>query len=428
MNKLQPQSLDLEKAILGALMLEKNAIEKVPLLKSEHFYDEANGLIYQAILDLSVDNKPIDILTVQEQLKKNRTFTKSGGFAKIAEITSKVSSSANLEYHSLIVIQKYSLREIIRVTGEAMDNSYNDSADPYEIQSKMMTELESNQFKGSGEAVTLASASVSFIKELESIQASDKLITGIDTGYHKINQITNGWHAPNLIIMAGRPGTGKTASALNFVYNIITQKIPVAFFSLEMATRELMGRLISISAGVTSEKLRNADLGETQWQSILKQNYNLPLFIDDTSGLSILEFKSKARKLVRKHGVKFIVVDYLQLMTTNLKVNREQEISFISRTLKGIAKELNVPILALAQLSRDVEKRANGRPRLSDLRESGSIEQDADIVIFLFDENADDKSARETKIEFIWAKHRNGACLSTDLLFNKPTQKFTSII
>jgi replicative DNA helicase len=400
----------------------------VPLLKSEHFYDEANGLIYQAILDLSVDNKPIDILTVQEQLKKNRTFTKSGGFAKIAEITSKVSSSANLEYHSLIVIQKYSLREIIRVTGEAMDNSYNDSADPYEIQSKMMTELESNQFKGSGEAVTLASASVSFIKELESIQASDKLITGIDTGYHKINQITNGWHAPNLIIMAGRPGTGKTASALNFVYNIITQKIPVAFFSLEMATRELMGRLISISAGVTSEKLRNADLGETQWQSILKQNYNLPLFIDDTSGLSILEFKSKARKLVRKHGVKFIVVDYLQLMTTNLKVNREQEISFISRTLKGIAKELNVPILALAQLSRDVEKRANGRPRLSDLRESGSIEQDADIVIFLFDENADDKSARETKIEFIWAKHRNGACLSTDLLFNKPTQKFTSII
>jgi replicative DNA helicase len=428
MNKLQPQSLDLEKAILGALMLEKNAIEKVPLLKSEHFYDEANGLIYQAILDLSVDNKPIDILTVQEQLKKNRTFTKSGGFAKIAEITSKVSSSANLEYHSLIVIQKYSLREIIRVTGEAMDNSYNDSADPYEIQSKMMTELESNQFKGSGEAVTLASASVSFIKELESIQASDKLITGIDTGYHKINQITNGWHAPNLIIMAGRPGTGKTASALNFVYNIITQKIPVAFFSLEMATRELMGRLISISAGVTSEKLRNADLGEAQWQSILKQNYNLPLFIDDTSGLSILEFKSKARKLVRKHGVKFIVVDYLQLMTTNLKVNREQEISFISRTLKGIAKELNVPILALAQLSRDVEKRANGRPRLSDLRESGSIEQDADIVIFLFDENADDKSARETKIEFIWAKHRNGACLSTDLLFNKPTQKFTSII
>jgi replicative DNA helicase len=254
------------------------------------------------------------------------------------------------------------------------------------------------------------------------------MITGIDTGYQKVNQITNGWHAPNLIILAGRPGTGKTASALNFVYNIVAQGIPSAFFSLEMSSRELMGRILSISAGVHSDRLRNADLSHQNWENIHKQNFNLPLYIDDTSSLSILEFKAKARKLVRKFGVRFIVVDYVQLMTANVKGNREQEIATIARNLKGTAKELNVPILALAQLSRDVEKRGpESKPRLSDLRESGSLEQDADAVIFLFDPNSTDKSVYETPIEFIWAKHRNGACLSTDLMFHKPTQKFTTI-
>ena len=426
--KIQPQAIEVEKVILGALMLEKNAVDKVPMLRPEHFYDQSNGYVYQAVLDLAVESSPIDILTVSQQLKKNKTLDAIGGMAYLAQLTAKITSTANIEYHSALVIQKYNLREIIRVSSLAADMAFNENADPFDIQATMLTDLEKTQLKGSGEAVSLSKAALDYIKELETIQASDKLITGIDTGYHKINQITNGWHAPNLIIMAGRPGTGKTASALNFTYNIIAQKIPVAFFSLEMSTRELMGRLLSISAGIGSEKLRNADLGERQWQAIHKQNFNLPLYIDDTSGLSVLEFKAKARRMVRKFGVKFIVVDYVQLMTANVKGNREQEVSFISRTLKMVAKELNVPILALAQLSRDVEKRNNGKPRLSDLRESGSLEQDADIVIFLYDENADDKSVQTTKIEFIWAKHRNGACLSTDLEFNKPTQKFTSIL
>jgi replicative DNA helicase len=426
--KLPPQAVEFEKAILGALMVEKNAMDKVTRLNANHFYTEEHSLIFQAMADLHHDSKPIDILTVQEQLTKNGDLEKAGGMYGLATLTSRVSSAANIEYHSTIVIQKYNLREIIRVSGMAMEQAFSDSGDPAEIQGVIFSELEKTQLSASGEPVALLKVASETLKELQTIQASDKMITGIDTGYQKVNQITNGWHAPNLIILAGRPGTGKTASALNFVYNIVAQGIPSAFFSLEMSARELMGRILSISAGVHSDRLRNADLSHQNWENIHKQNFNLPLYIDDTSSLSILEFKAKARKLVRKFGVRFIVVDYVQLMTANVKGNREQEIATIARNLKGTAKELNVPILALAQLSRDVEKRGpESKPRLSDLRESGSLEQDADAVIFLFDPNSTDKSVYETPIEFIWAKHRNGACLSTDLMFHKPTQKFTTI-
>jgi len=426
--KLPPQAVEFEKAILGALMVEKNAMDKVTRLNANHFYIEEHSLIFQAMADLHHDSKPIDILTVQEQLTKSGDLEKAGGMYALATLTSRVSSAANIEYHSTIVIQKYNLREIIRVSGMAMEQAFSDAGDPAEIQGIVFSELEKTQLSASGEPVALSKVASDTLKELQAIQDSDKMITGIDTGYQKVNIITNGWHAPNLIILAGRPGTGKTASALNFIYNIVAQGIPAAFFSLEMSSRELMGRILSISAGVHSDRLRNADLSHQNWENIHKQNFNLPLYIDDTSSLSILEFKAKSRKLVRKFGVKFIVVDYVQLMTANVKGNREQEIATIARNLKGTAKELNVPILALAQLSRDVEKRGpESKPRLSDLRESGSLEQDADAVIFLYDPNSTDKSVYETPIEFIWAKHRNGACLSTDLMFHKPTQKFTTI-
>jgi replicative DNA helicase len=425
--KLPPQAIEFEKAILGALMVEKNAMDKVTRLNANHFYVQEHALIFQAMADLHHDSKPIDILTVQEQLTKSGDLDKAGGIYSLATLTSRVSSAANIEYHATIVMQKYNLREIIRVSGMAMEQAFSDSGDPAEIQGVIFNELERTQLIASGEPVALSKVASDTLKELQAIQSSDKMITGIDTGYQKINQITNGWHAPNLIILAGRPGTGKTASALNFIYNIVAQGIPAAFFSLEMSARELMGRILSISAGVHSDRLRNADLSHQNWENIHKQNFNLPLYIDDTSSLSIVEFKAKARKLVKK-GVKFIVVDYVQLMTANVKGNREQEIATIARNLKGTAKELNVPILALAQLSRDVEKRGpESKPRLSDLRESGSLEQDADAVIFLYDPNSTDKSVYETPIEFIWAKHRNGACLSTDLMFHKPTQKFTTI-
>lgn len=248
-------------------------------------------------------------------------------------------------------------------------------------------------------------------------------MTGIDTGYKKLNEIGHGWQSPDLVIVAGRPGTGKTAFAINTIYHAVKQGIPCAFFSLEMSSKQLVDRYISMTTGIYAKNLKTGDLTELNWEYIHREKFNYPLWIDDSGQLSIMEFKAKARRLVRKEKVKMIVVDYLQLMKADVKGNREQEISTISRALKGVAKELNIPILALAQLSRDVEKRA-GRPRLSDLRESGAIEQDADIVIFLHNEKAEDLTILEPVIEVIYAKHRNGACLSTDLIFRKPILKF----
>jgi replicative DNA helicase len=426
--KLPPQAVDLETAILGALMVEKDAMDKVTLLNANHFYKDEHALIFKAMADLHHSSKPIDILTVQEQLIKNGHLDRAGGVLALATLTSRVSSAANIEYHSTIVMQKYNLREIIRVSATAIEQAFSDGGDPVEIQGSMFSELEKTQLSASGEPVSLSKVASDTLKELQTIQDSDKSITGIDTGYQEINRITNGWHAPNLVIMAGRPGTGKTASALNLIYNVVRQGIPAAFFSLEMSAKELMNRIISISAGVDSIKLRNATLDQRNWESIHKQNYNLPLYIDETSSISINEFRAKARKLVRKSGVRFIVVDYIQLMTANTKGNREQEIATIARNLKATAKELNVPILALAQLSRDIEKRGpESKPRLSDLRESGSLEQDADAVILLFDPNSLDKTLPNVPIEFIWAKHRNGACTVTELMFQKPTQRFVPI-
>jgi replicative DNA helicase len=426
--KLPPQAVDLETAILGALMVEKNAMDKVILLNANHFYKDEHALIFKAMADLHHSSKPIDILTVQEQLTKNGHLDRVGGVYALATLTSKVSSAANIEYHSTIVMQKYNLREIIRVSATAIEQAFSDGGDPVEIQGSMFSELEKTQLSASGEPVALSKIASDTLQELRDIQESDKSITGIDTGYQKINNLTNGWHAPNLIILAGRPGTGKTASALNFVYNIVRQGIPAAFFSLEMSSRELMNRLISISAGVNSKAIRNADLSQDNWGSIHKQNYNLPLYIDDTSSLSIMAFRAKAKRLVRVHKVKFIVVDYVQLMTSNVKGNREQEIANIARNLKTTAKELNVPIMALAQLSRDVEKRGeNAQPRLSDLRESGALEQDADSVILLQDlTTKEERDARpwESQIDFIWAKHRNGEIGSCAFTFHKQTQVF----
>jgi replicative DNA helicase len=373
---MPPQATEFEEAVLGALMVQKDAIDRVLQLEAKHFYNDINQLIFQAIYDLHSKSHPIDMLTVTDMLTKQGKLDIVGGMFAIAQLTSKVSSGANIEYHSAVIMQKYALRQIIATSHKALTDAYSDGADPEEIQSSLFTELEQTQFKNNTEPAPLNKVASEFLKELKEIQDSGKFLTGIDTGYQKVNIITNGWRPPNLMVLAARPGTGKTALALNIVYKIISQNIPCAFFSLEMSSKELMGRLVSISAGISSDRLRNADLSITAWNSIHETSFNLPLYIDDTSSLSIMQFKAKARKLSRKHGVKFIVVDYLQLMTAPMvKGNREQEIGLISRTLKAVAKELNVPILALAQLSRDVEKRgSDAKPRLSDLRECLSIE------------------------------------------------------
>jgi len=232
--KLPPQAVEFEKAILGALMVEKNAMDKVTKLNASHFYSEEHALIYQAMAELHHESRPIDILTVQEQLTKNKTLEQAGGMYALATLTSRVSSAANIEYHSTIVMQKYNLREIIRVSGMAMEQAFSDGGDPTEIQGVIFSELEKTQLSASGEPVALSKVASDTLKELRAIQEADKSVTGIDTGYQKINDLTNGWHAPNLIILAGRPGTGKTASALNFVYNVVKQDIPAAFFSLSL--------------------------------------------------------------------------------------------------------------------------------------------------------------------------------------------------
>ncbi len=424
--RLPPQAPELEEAILGAILLDRDAYDSSTMLKPEYFYMDEHRVIYEAMVQLYAENKPIDMLTVSEKLKANGNIDAAGGAYKLAVLSSKVSSSANVEYHATLVVQKYNLRQIISVSALAMSQAYTDGADPFVIQSMISNELENNHAQIGSDPQLLREIVNENIHELVELQKSDSRVTGLNMGYSALNEVGHGWHAPDVIIMAARPGEGKTASALNFALKLAQQNIPIAFFSLEMSKKQLTYRLISIMTDIYSDRLKTADITEDNWRRIHGSNFSLPFHIDDTPSLSITELKIKARKLKKKFGIQMIFIDYLQLMTASVKGNREQEISTISRNVKALAKELNVPIMALAQLSRDVEKR-NGKPKLSDLRESGSIEQDADIVIFLHNENAEDKTISEPLIEFIWAKHRNGANKIKILQFNKRTQKFTDI-
>lgn len=421
--KILPHDLDLEGMVLGSILLDPKVFDRCGILKVEHFYSDANSYIFQACLNLSGSNSPIDMMSIVPELKRMDKLEAVGDFPYIAKITQKVNSVAHIEYYCALLVQKYNLREIIKQSLDAANKCYYPDADPFEIQAKLFSELEKTQYRSKGDPVELRIIADENIKKLDSIQKADNYITGINTGFIKINENTHGWHSPDLVIIAARPSTGKTAFALNIAYNVVIQNIPVAIFSLEMSRHQLVNRLISMSSGVFATKLRNADLDEYDWKRIHEQRYNMPLYIDDTPALSLMEFKAKARTLKRKNGIKMIIIDYLQLMVAGVKGTRENEISAISRNLKAIAKELDIPVIALAQLSRDVEKRG-GKPRMSDLRESGGIEQDADIVIFLHDNNAEDKTQTDPIIEAIWAKHRDGACVAIDLTFNKPTQKF----
>jgi replicative DNA helicase len=414
--KLTPQELEFENAVLGACILDANAFSRVSsLLKSEHFYLPDNARMFDCFYKLTSENKPIDFLTV-DALYKDTT--------RLMKLTAKVSSSANIEYHAATIYEKFIARELINTCQSALERVY-DTTDIFELQNEVMMRLESKVSLKSKEPIEFNPLIIETIKKIESIQANDKHITGIDTSFRDLNELTNGWHAPDLTIIAARPATGKTAFALNIALEVAKQNIPVAFFSLEMSAQQLAYRAIPILSGVYSNYVKKSNLNERNWQDIMNVNYNLPIFIDDTPGLNLLDFKDKCRKLKRNKKVKMVIVDYLQLINANVKGNREQEISTISRTLKHMAKELDVCMIALAQLSRDVEKRG-GSPRLSDLRESGSIEQDADNVIFLHDEIGDDM-IQNINLDVIFAKHRNGETGRIQLNFDKGKQKFNDI-
>ena len=422
-----PQAVELEEAVLGALMLEKDSIIAVQeYVTPDAFYTEEHRTIYRAIEELSMELKPIDLYTVTERLKAKKELKKVGGASYLAQLTQKVGSAANVEFHAKIIAQKYVQRELIRSATEIQKRSYDESTD--------VTELIGY---AEGEIFKVAEGHVK-----RSVQASKNTsaFNGVPSGFMAIDRVTLGWQLSDLIIIAARPSMGKTAFVLSMARNMaVDHEQGVAFFSLEMSAVQLMMRLIIAETGLSGNDVKSGRLTPEQWrhlESATKPLGSAPLYIDDTPALSVFEFRSKARRLKIHHDIKIIIIDYLQLMTGNQdsKGNREQEVAFISRTLKAIAKELNVPMIALSQLSRATEMRGGSkRPQLSDLRESGAIEQDADIVAFIhrpeyYGINQDENGMPTAGMaEIILAKHRNGAVCDVNLRFLKEQARFADV-
>jgi len=423
--KLPPQAIDLEEVVLGAMMIDKKGVDEViDILSSDVFYKQQHQHIFEAIHMLFENSEPVDLLTVSSQLKKNATLELAGGEFYLVQLTQKVSSSAHIEFHARIILQKYIQRSLIKISNEIIEESYDETTDVFDLldtaESKLYEITQGNIKRSSETAQQLVIQAKKKIQEI----ANREGLSGIPSGFDKVDKLTSGWQPSDLIIIAARPGMGKTALTLSMARNVaVEHNIPVAFFSLEMSSVQLITRLISSETGLSSEKLRTGNLEKHEWEQLnVKVNglEKAPLFIDDTPSLSIFDLRAKARRLSSQHGIKLIMIDYLQLMTAGGSQkggNREQEISTISRNLKALAKELNVPVIALSQLSRAVETRGGSkRPLLSDLRESGAIEQDADIVSFIYrpeyykieEWDDEERSPTEGQGEFIVAKHRNG--------------------
>lgn len=437
LGKLPPQAVDLEEAVLGALMLEKNALNAViEFLKPEHFYDERHKDIYAAIVELFKASEPVDMRTVVSQLRKNGKIELVGGAYYIAELTARVSSAANIEYHARVIIEMAIKRELIRIASQIHHDAYEDTTDVFELLDRTEQAVfeisDSNLRKNYDNMRNLMARA---IQELQILKEHKDGLTGVPSGFTALDRITSGWQKSDLVIIAARPGMGKTAFVVSALRNAAVDfKIPVAIFSLEMSSVQLVNRMISAEAELEGEKIKKGNLADHEWTQLVHKTSRLsaaPIFIDDTPALSILELRAKCRRLKAEHNVQLIVIDYLQLMRGDQGGNREQEIASISRALKGIAKELNVPVLALSQLSRGVETRGGDkRPQLSDLRESGSIEQDADIVIFLYRPEyykitVDEEGMPTQGVgEVIVAKHRNGSTGTAKLKFIGKFTKF----
>jgi replicative DNA helicase len=437
LGKLPPQAVDLEEAVLGALMLDKDALSAaIDILKPEAFYKEAHQHIFAAIQELFTRAEPVDILTVTQELKKAGELEIVGGAFYVTQLTNRIASSANVQVHARIVLEKFLQRELIRISTETLQASYEDTSDVFELLNK----AEQNLFSISQTNIRKDYEHIRPIlgKTIQEIEAArDQKLSGVQSGFTSLDSITGGWQKSDLIILAARPGTGKTAFVITIARNAAVRfDRPVAIFSLEMTSNQLVTRFISGETELSSEKLRKGDLLPHEYQQLNSKIGLLdkaPIYIDDTPALSIFEFRAKARRLKAKHDISMVIVDYLQLMVSGQegKFSREQEVSMISRSLKAIAKELDVPIIALSQLSRAVEQRGgNKRPQLSDLRESGAIEQDADIVMFIYrpdmagitqDENG---MSTEGMAEIIIEKHRNGRTGSANLMFIKHLAKF----
>lgn len=442
--KIPPQATDLEEAVLGAMMIDKKGVdEAIDILSPDAFYKEAHKHIFEAIVQLFESSEPVDLLTVSARLKQNKRLDVVGGDFYLIQLTKKVTSSAHIEFHSRIILQKFIQRSLIKISSEIIKEAYDDGTDVFDLldsaESKLYEVTQGNIKKSSETAQSLV---IQAKKKIEEISNKEGL-SGIPSGFDRLDKLTSGWQPSDLIIVAARPGMGKTALTLSMARNIaVNSNIPVAFFSLEMSSVQLITRLISSETGLSSEKLRTGKLEKHEWEQLnvkVKGLESAPLFIDDTPSLSIFDLRAKARRLASQHGIRLIVIDYLQLMTAGGSQkggNREQEISTISRNLKALAKELDVPVIALSQLSRAVETRGGSkRPLLSDLRESGAIEQDADIVSFIYrpeyykiDEwDDEERSPTQGQAEFIVAKHRNGGLENIRLKFIGNLGKFDNL-
>lgn len=442
LGKLPPQALDLEVAVLGAILIEKDALTKViEFLKPEMFYQENHQKIYEAIRYLFDKTQPIDILTVTQQLRQSGELEFAGGAFYITELTNRVASAANIEYHARIISEKYIQRRLISISTEIINNAYEETSDVFELldsaEKNLFSIAETNLRRNFDSMSGLVKKS---LEHLEEMMNREDGLTGVPSGFSALDRVTSGWQKSDLVILAARPGMGKTAFILSAVRNAsVDFRKPAAVFSLEMSSVQLVNRLISGEAELPQDKLRRGNLASYEWEQLhakIGKLVDAPIFIDDTPALSIFELRAKCRRMKAQHQIELVVVDYLQLMKgsmdNNRNGNREQEISSISRGLKAIAKELEVPVIALSQLSRDVEKRGgNRRPVLSDLRESGSIEQDADMVIFInrpeyygLTEN-EDGMPTQGLAEIIIAKHRNGEVTDVNLRYINKYVKFT---
>ncbi len=437
MDRMPPASVEAEQAVLGAMLLKPDAVTTAAEeLTADDFYRETHRLIFEAMMELKERTEPVDLVTLTEQLKKADKLAKIGGIPALSLIANSVPTAANVHYHARIVHEKAQLRSLIAAATEIAGAAY-ESADEVEdiMDSAEKRILQVSSGKRSKDFVPLQDILLDALEQIDLRYNNKGCITGLPTGFTELDHLTAGLQKSDLILVAARPSMGKTAFTLNIAAHVVLRaKEPVAFFSLEMSKEQLVQRLLCSEGRIDSQRLRVGELEEKEWGDLIDTANRLsaaPLYIDDTPSITVMELRSKARRLKAEHGLSLIVIDYLQLMqghTSKSGDNRQQEISEISRSLKALARELDVPVIALSQLSRSVESRQIKRPMLSDLRESGSLEQDADIVMFLYREDYYDPETENKNItEVIIAKHRNGPVDTVDLTFLKQFTKFGNL-
>lgn len=433
--KVPPQSLEAEQSVLGALMLEPEAGSSVfEILQADDFYRDNHRLIFLAIRGLFEHGDPVDLVTVAENLRQSGRLEQVGGIATISQIARSVPSAVNVDYYARIVAEKSLLRQLIRTAGKISERGYEPGEEAQSLiaeAEKMILDLSQRQIKDGFESIR--SILLTTFEKIETLYANKGSLTGVPTFFAELDRMTSGWQPSDLVIIAARPSMGKTAFVLNMAQNAaVRANVPVAVFSLEMSKEQLVQRMLCSEAMVDQQRVRTGDLLDTDWPKLTRAVGPLseaPIFIDDTVGISLAELRSKARRLKMEYGLGLIVIDYLQLMTLGRRAeSRQQEVAQISRGLKGIARELSVPVIALSQLNRGVEQRQDKRPIMSDLLESGAIEADADVISFIYrDEYYNPESDKKGIAEIIIAKHRNGPVGAVELGYLKEFTKFVNL-